>query len=232
MNKVQKSLISVCIIVFVVLSVLYFAIPFPKNAASWVAYVASVISVVFGYFTANIAFKGTESLKSKVYGFPVFRIGYIYLIAQVIFTILICLINIVFLVPAWISIVISVIFLAIALIGVIGADNARDVIENIDEQTEIKTKKVTYFNLDISNVLDVCKDNELKKKINILSEKFRYSDPVSCDELVDIENKISDEIDKLKDIVIENNKESAIEKIDYITNLLADRNRKCKALKK
>ena len=232
MNKIQKSLISVCVIIFVVLSVLYFAIPFPKNGASWIAYIACVIAVVFGWFTANIAFKGTETLRSKVYGFPVFRIGYIYLIAQVIFTVILCLINIVYLVPAWISVVISVIFLAMALAGVIITDNVRDTIEKVDEETETETKKVTYFKLDIASVVDMCNDSELKKKLNILSDKFRYSDPVSCDELMGIENKISDEIEKLRDIVIENNRGAAEEKISYITNLLEDRNRKCKALKK
>lgn len=232
MNKIQKSLISVCVIVFVVLSVLYFAIPFPKNTASWIAYIACVIAVVFGWFTANIAFKGTETLMSKVYGFPVFRIGYIYLIAQVIFTIILCLINIVYLVPAWISVVISVIFLAMALIGVIVTDNARDTVEKIDKETEAEIKQITYFKLDIASVVDMCNDSELKKKLNILSDKFRYSDPVSCDELTGIENQIYDEIEKLKEIVKENNREAVEEKITYVTNLLEDRNRKCKALKK
>lgn len=232
MNKIQKSLISVCAIVFVVLSVLYFAIPFPKNTASWIAYTACVIAVVFVWFTANIAFKGTETLMSKVYGFPVFRIGYIYLIAQVIFTIILCCINIVYLVPAWIAVVISVIFLAMALIGIIVTDNARDVVEKIDMETESEINKVTYFKLDIAFVSDMCNDSELKKKLNVLSDKFRYSDPVSCDELTGIEKQIYDEIEKLKEIVKENNREAVEEKITYVTNLLEDRNRKCKALKK
>lgn len=232
MNKAQKSLILVCVILLVVLSVLFFAIPFPKNASAWVAYVFSVIAVVFGWFVANIAFIGTETLQSKVYGFPVFRIGYIYVIAQVIFTVIVCIINIAYPVPVWVSIVVVVILLAMALIGVIAADNARDVVENIDEQVEVKTKNVTYFKLDMSSIVDICDDSELKKKLYSLSEKIKYSDPVSCDETVEIENKISYEIENLKNIVLENNKEVAIKKINYITNLLADRNRKCKALKK
>lgn len=232
MNKAQKSLIAVCVILFVVLSVLYFAIPFPKNAASWIAYSFSVVAVGFGWITANVAFKGTETLQSKVYGFPVFRIGYIYLIAQVIFTVVVCLINLKYPVATWVAIIVVVILLAMALIGVIAADNARDVIEKIDEEVEIKTKNVTYFKLDMSSIVDMCNDSELKKKLYSLSEKIKYSDPVSCDETVDVENRISDEIENLKNIVLDNNKEEAAAKINYITNLLADRNRKCKAFKK
>lgn len=232
MNKIQKSLILICVIIFAVLSVLYFAIPFPKNAASWAAYIACVIAILFGWFTANIAFKGTKTLRSKVYGFPVFRIGYIYITAQVIFTIILCLINIICLVPVWIAVVVSVVFLALALIGVIVTDNARDTVEKIDEKTEEEIRKVTYFKIEIDSVVNMCNDSELKKKLNILSDKFRYSDPVSCDELIGIENKISDEIEKLNDIIIENNRGAVEEQISYVTSLLEDRNRKCKVLKK
>ena len=96
---------------------------------------------------------------------------------------------------------------------------------------ERQTKTVTYFKLNMESVMDFCEDQELRKKLVNLSEKFRYSDPVSCDELEEIEQKITDEIDTLKTLVGTDVDEAA-KKITYIENLLADRNRRCKALKK
>ena len=83
----------------------------------------------------------------------------------------------------------------------------------------------------MESVIDLCENKELRKKLVNLSEKFRYSDPVSCDELEEIEQKITEEIEVLKNLVT-SDVDEASKKITYIENLLADRNRRCKALKK
>lgn len=231
MNKKNISMITVFAIALVIFTVIYFAVPFPRLSASIIAYVFSVISVIAGYFITDFAFKNGSDVKSKVYGFPVFRVGYIYMAAQIIFTLIIAAAEFAKPVPNWISVLISVIILCLAAIGVIATDNARDIITAQEEAFSEQTRKVKYFKLDMDSVIDKCKDAELKKKLEKFAEELKYSDPVSSDELESIEKKIADGIGNLSELVNKDNA-AANDKLEELTILLSDRNRRCRALKK
>ena len=232
MNKKQKSFVAIFVIAFVLYNVLFFAIPLRKIAASWVMYVFSLVAIILSACITAYAFgKEDSNLKSKIYGYPIFKIGMVYVAVQILLGAVIGLIGAFVHVPAWIAVVIAVVLLGLALAGVIATDNIRDVIEEQEEVLERQTKTVTYFRMNMESVIDFCEDEELRKKLVNLSEKFRYSDPVSCDELEEIEQKITEEIEVLKNLVT-SDVDEASKKIVYIENLLADRNRRCKALKK
>lgn len=82
----------------------------------------------------------------------------------------------------------------------------------------------------MESIADTCEDTALKKKLNALSEKLKYSDPVSEEHLESIENQIAAEIRALADLV-NTDLAAAEEKINYVTQLLETRNRRCKAFK-
>lgn len=231
MNKKDLSLITVFAVSLAIVSVIYFAVPFPRLSASVIAYVFTVISVIAGYFITNYAFKKGSDVKSKVYGFPVFRIGYIYMAAQIIFTIIIAAAEFATPVANWISVVVSVIFICLAAIGVIAADNARDIITAQEDAFQAQTRKIKYFKLDMGSVVDKCKDSELRKSLEKFADELKYSDPVSSEELESIEKKIADGIETLSELLNKDNA-AASDKVDELTSLLSDRNRRCKALKK
>ncbi|MDE6021616.1 MAG: hypothetical protein K2H01_11555, partial [Ruminococcus sp.] len=63
-----------------------------------------------------------------------------------------------------------------------------------------------------------------------LNDEFRYSDPVSGDGLKGIESEIQGEIKKLRSLINED-LNAASDITSNIERLLADRNRRCKALK-
>lgn len=190
----------------------------------------TLISIVGGLGITYYSFSKGVNLKSKIYGFPIFRVGAIYSIVQICSGILIYIIGIFVNVPVWISAAVSVILLAFAAIGVIAADNVRDVIEQQERDDTVKTKAMTYFRLDIQGIVDMCGDAELKKRLTNLNDTFKYSDPVSSEELSGIESEIKNEIEKLRSSI--NGDQSTAESIvSEIERLIADRNRRCKALK-
>lgn len=230
MNKKQKSLIAVYAIIFVIFNVIYYAIPFNKGAASWIAYVFSLVSIAAGFYTTKSAFDGDTDLQSKIYGYPIFRVGVIYGVSQIVFSIIIFAVSTFVSVPAWISIVVSVLLLGLAAIGFIAVDNIRDVIEEQEVENAATTKAITYFNIDMGAILDNCTDAVLSKKLNHLAEELRYSDPVSNDALMDIEAQIKTEMDKLS-VMIDSGDAEAENQIKKLENLLANRNRLCKATK-
>jgi signal transduction histidine kinase len=231
MEKKQKSFIAVYGIIFVLFNVIYLGIPFVKTAASWIVYGFTLISILASFLIAIYAFFNGEGLTSKVYGFPVFRIGYLYAGSQLALCIIISFIAAFTEVATWIPTILSIVLMGVAAIGVIATDNARDVVEEIDQNIVEKTRTVVRFRLDVEGIVDCCQDTSLKKSIEKLSEAIRYSDPVSNEQLKSIEDKLGVEVNNLSEMVTANDVEAAQKKVLEIQNLLAERNRKCKALK-
>lgn len=231
-DKRTKSLLAVYAILLFVLIILFAVIPFRKIAASWIAFAFCIVSLVIGFFITLYAFKKDEKLVSKVYGFPVFRVGAIYTIAQLIIGVIVCALGAFIIVPSWIILIISIIILAAAAIGLIATDNTRDIIAEQDASVVEMTKQVALFNIDIASVIDCCDSSEIKANLEKLAEEFRYSDPVSSDETKEIEAVIAKKIRVLKDSLATDSDEAIKTKIVEIKRSLADRNRICKATKR
>lgn len=231
-DKRTKSLLAVYAILLFVLIILFAVIPFRKIAASWIAFAFCIVSLVIGFFITLYAFKKDEKLVSKVYGFPVLRVGAIYTIAQLVIGVIVCTLGAFIIVPSWIILIISIIMLAAAAIGLIATDNTRDIIAEQDASVVERTKQVALFNIDIASVIDCCDSSEIKAILEKLAEEFRYSDPVSSDETKEIEAVIAEKIRVLKDSLATDSDEALKAKIVEIKRSLADRNRICKATKR
>lgn len=231
MKKKQISLIAVYAIVFVVYSVLFFAVPIPKGAAAWVSYLFSVISIGGAAAVSLFVFGKDDGMTSKFYGLPIFKVGNLYALVQVIFGTLMTIIGAFVKVPLWIVFVVSILLLGAAAIGLIATVNTREIVENQEKEVERQTKSMTFFKLDMESMVECCKEPQVKKAMEELAEKFRYSDPVSNEALEAIEDRLKAEVAVLGGMLADD-KETVLKKITEIEHLLADRNRRCKALKK
>ena len=83
MKKNIKGYIILAILL-VVFSVIAFAAPFSMKAPFWIAYVCGVIAIAFQLYVFNVAFANGEDVKSRFYGFPIAKIGVVYMIVQLI----------------------------------------------------------------------------------------------------------------------------------------------------
>lgn len=232
MNKKLKSLIIVYFVVFIIFNVCYFFVPFHKGEASWCVYIFSILAIIVGFVSTYLAFVGEKNLSSKLYGFPLFRIGYLYLIVQLLFSILIFVIDSYIPVATWISVVVSVCFLGLAVIGLVITDNTRDIIEEQEIQDDSCVKKMACFRGNVEKLEDLCQSEELKEKVLHFIEEIKYSDPVSSEELVEIEDELKFEIEKLSGMLADNKNIEAETQLQEVRSLLRERNRKCKAYKK
>lgn len=226
-NKRKKSAAVIYGIAALVFVVLVLVIPFSKPAASWVMFAFSIISFILGLVISLYAFSKSETLVSKFYGYPVFRIGFLYTTLQVILSIVIFAIGAFVNVPYWVGITISVLLLGMAAMGVIAVDNARDYVEDIDVKTVSSIKAVTKFNNDIADILDLCKSDTIREPLQKLVTKFKYSDPVSSPATEEKERSIEDELEKLRFLVSSDDEQKAISQIEIVSNLLNSRNRIC-----
>lgn len=230
-NKRKKSAAVIYGIAALVFVILVLVIPFSKPAASWVMFAFSIVSFALGLGISLYAFGKSETLVSKFYGYPVFRIGFLYTALQVFLSIVFFAIGAFVDVPYWVGIVVSVILLGMAAMGVIAVDNARDYVEDIDAKTVSSIKTVTKFNNDIADIMDLCKSDIVREPLARLVTKFKYSDPVSSPATEEKEKQIKDAVEKLKTEISTESSEELISQIEKIDRLISSRNRICERCK-
>ena len=231
LGKKSKSVIAIYAILLVVYIVAFLIIPFNKIAASWISFAFTIIAIASSLLIFNFAFNAKETLVSKIYGYPIFRVGAVYALAQLVIGVVICAISAVIAVPYWVALLVSVILLGAAAIGVIITDNTRDLVEEVDESVNVDTKNVTRFQIDIAGIVDICENTEVKADLEKLNELFRFSDPVTNDETREVEESIKTMLAELKTIVADSSTDDINALIKRITNTLNERNRICKASK-
>ena len=231
LNKKSKSAIAVFAIAAFVYAFCFIIIPFPKNAASWISFVFTLVSFVLSLGVTLYVFGKDDEMTSKFYGFPIFKIAYMYPLVQFAVGVIICLIAAFVAVPYWVALILSLIILGVSAIGVIATDNARDIVEENEAEIERVTKATKLFNLNVSSVLDLCTEPSVKKELEKLAESFRFSDPVSSDATEEIENTIMEKLENLKISISSSDSDENIAKITELKNLLAERNRICKVSK-
>ncbi len=229
-NKKGISFLAVYAIVLVLYNVIFFVIPFPKNASAFIEYGASLLAIVLGAVITYIAFSKGDTVKSKVYGFPIFRLGMYYSAVQLVFGLAVCITGFWVEVPIYVSVTVSVLILGLSLIGVIGADNVRDVIERQEVSDAAAIQNISALISDMKGISEQSTDPALKARLQKLYEQFRYSDPVSSSATLELEAKLREEIAALKGSVSSDDS-AAAKKAEEIERLLEERNRICKSSK-
>lgn len=231
-TKRKFSVLLIQIILMLLYIALFFIIPFNKSTSAWIAFMFSLISIALCAIVCLYAFGKGKDLVSKYYGFPVFRLGFIYMALQVASGIIIIIIDNFASVPFWIILSISLLLLAMASIGTITADNVRDYVKTVDNNDVYKTSTMSDLCIEVSSILDICNNDKVKKHAKALKDKIVYSDPVSSEKTKSIEDEITRETEFLKSIARqEDSAELIINQIDKIINLLNKRSKICQSSK-
>jgi len=208
-------------VLFALISIITFTVPTTKTATFWIAYVFTAAAFAAQIIIWNKAL-GKEELKSKFLGFPVVHIGIVYAIIQ---TVAFAVFMFVPTLPTWSAIVVCSIIVGASAVCMISADAGRNEIERVEAKVQKKVFYIRELQADVELLADAVTDADTKAALTQLAEKMRFSDPMSNEQLADLENKISTKVRELK---IAANK---MEIITELTSLLDERNKKCKILK-
>ena len=209
-------------ILFALVSIIAFAVPTSKTATFWVAYVFTAAAFAAQIGIWKTALGKEETLKSKFLGFPVVHIGIVYAVIQVI---ALAVFMFVPTLPAWSAIVVCSVSAGISAVCMISADAGRDEIERVEAKVQKKVFYIRELQADIELLADSETNADVKTALTQLAEKIRFSDPMSNEQLADLENKISIKAAELKTA------SSKLEIITELNSLLDERNKKCKILK-
>ncbi len=216
-------------IVFVVFSVIVFAVPFRRNSVFWLSYVFVVIASAVQLYSYPKAFDFEgHDVRSKFYGFPLARVTTVYLILQVALSLIFMILCKFVEIKAWLPLVLYVLLLGVFAIGFIAADSVKEEVERQDVVHKARVDTMRELQSKAVFIQSQCDDAETKKVLESFAEALRFSDPVSSDALADIEENLAGLVDELGNAVMDKDYTAAGTLCAKAASLLADRNRMCK----
>ncbi len=193
------------------------------GGAFWAGYVFITLAFIGQLICAGVAFK-SESREKFFLNVPLITISYSALILSfIVGAACMAIPNL----PNWIGIILCAVILAFAAISVIKASAAAELVSASEQKIKANTAFIRAITADAENLISRAGTPETKAQCKKVYEAFRYSDPMSGEELTDIEaeieRKFADFSSKIK------SGDDCAELADEISRLAAERNTKCKA---
>lgn len=228
MKNSTRSLIIIAI-ALVVFSVIAFAIPFAHTTAFWVAYGFGALAILFQLYIFKVSFAGDGDTKSRFYGFPIARLGVYYLVAQLIVSVIEMALSKV--IPTGVAVAINVLLLALAVVGCITVDAMRDEIIRQDGALKKNVGNMRELQSLSSALVGQCGDEALKPMLQKLADEFRYSDPVSSEKTLELEEDMKVQLGDIQQALVEGDSDGAKKLCGKLMGSLAERNRICSVSK-
>lgn len=226
MGKNQTRGFIIDAIILIVFSVIAFVAPFAKTGVFWIAYIFGVIAIAFQIYVFKIAFEKGNDVKSKFYGFPIAKLGVVYLGVQLAISLVeMCLAAII---PMWVSVIVNVLLIAVVLIGCIAADVMRDEIARQDIKIKTDVSNMRALQSQTASFVGMCQDEEVKKVLKDLADEFKYSDSVTSEATKELETELKFLVSEIQRALVDEDMKS-VESFCMRTKVsLAERNRVCK----
>ncbi|MDY3728295.1 MAG: hypothetical protein SO015_09105 [Wujia sp.] len=223
-NEIRGYIVDA--IVFIIFSVISFAPPFHKAGVFWLAYIFGVIAIVYQIYVFKISFSQGDDVKSKFYGFPIARVGVIYLGIQLVISLIeMCLAAII---PVWVTIIINILPLAFALVGCIAAEVMRDEIVRQDIHIRTDVGNMRALQSQTASFAGMCQDADVKKILQDLAEEFKYRDPVTSEATKEMEGELKFLVNEIGRALVDGDLKSVRSFCVRTKTSLAERNRVCK----
>lgn len=197
------------------------------TASFWIGYGFITATFLGQLLCAKAAFK-EDSMQKAFYNIPLIRVSYTGLVCSFVFGGACMLISPL---PYWVGVILCAIVLTICVISVLKAATAADLVARVDEKVKVQTAFIRLLTVDAENLLSRAKTETAKVACKKVYEAARYSDPMSSDALLSVEEKISAQMEVLIAAVAEGNDDAIAAAAGEVALLIGDRNRKCKVLK-
>ena len=210
-------------VVAAVFSLIAFVLPVEKTAVFWIAYGCGLFAILFQLYIFKISFDGDA--KSRFYGFPIARVGVYYLAAQLIFSI--AEIALASIIPLWVAVIVNALLLALAVIGCVTTDAMRDEIIRQDVQLKKDVSRMRELQSMAASMLAQCTDENMKQTVKKIADELRFSDPVSSNATVELEEELKNQMADIQQAVADGDASSAKMLCEKLLSSLAERNRIC-----
>ena len=212
--------------VLVVYNVIVFAVPFHKNPVFFLSWLFTLAAIGAQTYVIRTAFYRGEGVKSKFYGWPIAKIGVMYLAAQLVLGLAFMALGFAVAVPVWLPLVLYVVLLGASAVGFVAADATRDEVVRQDVKLVKDVSFMRALQAKTASLPGLTQDAQLAGQLEKFAEEVRYSDPVSGEGLEDVEARLAASVDELSRAL--SDREDASGLVQRASTLLAERNRLCK----
>ncbi len=230
MAKIKIKIDIAMLIVLAVFILVAFFIPFVRNAVFWVALGFGAFAILIQLFVADSAFHDMTSATRNYYGFPVARIGLVYMLAQIALSFASMAFAAV--IPVKYEILLFLLVFATAAVGYLGADTMRGEIERMDSKLSVETSRIRKLRAATAPLAERCQDEAARKAVWEVADAFRFSDPVSSKATIEIEDDLENAVAGLRFQITKGRTEEIVNTCRDISALLQERNELCKLGKK
>lgn len=230
LNEKEKKGLLVLALLFAVYTLIVLAVPFAKGGMFWLTYLFTAAAFGVQAYVFKLSFEKEAGAKSKFYGFPIARVGVLYLAVQIVLGLVFMALAAV--APVWLALVLYLALLAAAAVGVVATDSIRDEVERQDIQLKKNVATMRALQSKAAALPARCEDATAKAALEKLAEEFRYSDPVSAPALADLETDMAAIMEELSAAVTDGDNAAVLALCKKISATLAERNRLCKLNKK
>lgn len=169
--KFSKHAWILCGIALAFVLVLAFMIPFVKTSVYWIGLLCTVAMFGVCAFAFVRAFRKGGTLESKLLGWPIFKVGYVALIVQIIagFTLMRLAVQC----PVWIAVITEVIVFAVAGFSMTVKDAVREAVTAAEAKVIDNTAVWKAIRVRANAIAAATGNLEIQK----LAEEIRYADP-------------------------------------------------------
>lgn len=217
--------ILILLVIAVLYNVLYFLIPFNRtysNISFWITYGLTMAMLIMTGFVAYISFN-KEKLKSRIFGISIFKAILIADIIQLVLNIVVMSVGNFYEIPYWIIIVIEVLIVCYSLISLIVKTAYREKIDEIDDKTINKTSFIEELRVQSQLLMPLAKNKSYYQSLSKMIDVIKYCNPISNEQVIDLEDEILNNIYKLRDFIISDNDINAEKTIQVIVNQMEER---------
>ncbi len=237
MSEMKKSstflkLAGIAGILFVVYNILVFVIAgFTGHGASfWVSYAFMLVAFICVAVSALLLRSSTNQPKDWLFGYPVVKHCTVYIIAELIASVLFMALDKTGF-PFAIGFAVQLIILALHLVFLISCFIAKETIDEVEQKVGRSTAFIDLLTVEIAMVADNIDDAAAKKAVKSLEEAVRFSDPISNEMLSVIEAEISGRVTDMRAYAEARDVENVLLECEAVGKLIKERNMKCKVLK-
>lgn len=209
-------------VLFTLTSIVCFAAPLEKTTAFWIAYAFAAAAFVTQPLIWKRELGQKKDPRSRFLSLPVAYIGGIYLVAQ---TAVLAAFLLIPTLPTWSAIAACSAITGAAGLCLVSANAALDEIGRTDDKVRKSRLHLDDLRTEVELLADREADPETEAALRQLADRIRFSDPMSHEQLVSLEEQIALRVSELG---AASNKTGAAREIEL---LLSKRNKKCRILK-
>ena len=171
MKKLTNHALVLWTLLLVVAAALMIALPFQHNAVFWLAGACTLAMFILVEITFWRAFRKDEKLESKLLGWPLFKVGCVALILQLIAGF--ALMAVAGILPLTWAILIEVVIFVAVIAALVVRDAARETVMQSEAQVSSQTEAWKAIRARANAVAAETGNAEIKK----LAEDIRFADP-------------------------------------------------------